>query len=934
MPAEDLFCKVFTVSPLATIISSIPDGRILHANNAFSRLSGLDQDTLSGMTLTSLSIWTCPSEIDHAIQTLISSGTRQERRLKLHKPSGDIIECLFTSQLVSLESDSYILSGCFDITEQNKAEEQVKRCENTLQAVEKRHMLSLARIGDDLSREITGRLETEQKLQENESFIRELLNAPTDTFIVINAEGIIHYINQVAARRYNKSPEEMIGMCIWDMISRDLSGHRKEYIQKVIDTGKAIRFEDEREGVWYDNVFYPIHGTSEGITYIAILARNISERIRAEQAVQESREWIDLALGGADLGLWDWDVKADIFTSSQRYAEILGYSPDEIPGKLREWQKLVHPDDRNNTLRALREHLAGKRPAFEVEFRARTRSGHWKNVLGKGKIMRWDVDGNPERMAGTLLDISEVKDTQEQLRNTTEQLTVLLDSLPIVAYTRRSLGDWGVLYVGKNIQDITGYTADQFSSSPTFWLDHLHPDERENIFKELSIVRDQETQWFEYRFKIADGSYKWLRNLRRIFKNPDGTISHIVGTWQDIDKEVKMRQESEQRLQQIIQADKLASLGEVVAGVAHEINNPNSFISYNIPLLEDTWNIFRKLVEKYLQGHQDWQHDGMSARELFQDMDDIIEAIRTGSDRINRVVNNLKDFTSMDNTNTVKQVEINEVIKKALSIVGAQVRKSVETIRINLAAGLPPIQGQFQKLEQVVTNLIVNALHAIPSRYNGVLSIRSCFVERLCSVIIEVEDNGCGIPSELLDRIFDPFFTTRRSEGGTGLGLSVSYTLVKEHSGRIGVLSRKGIGSRFSVIIPVKTDNPLYLRASILCIEDDRKLQKELQAYLPNVSFLSSDQAGRPEFTVRYIEDHPETDIVICNIPCADHANRTLIEHIANRFPLLAVVIYSCDIEAVKQAMDPTPACCYFIRKPLNILELQKTISSIGRQKL
>ena len=931
---ENLFSTAFSLNPVPATICSVPDARIVHVNEAFLQLSGLHRDTIAGTSLASLPLWVSSSPINRIISTLTGSDTTQKAHVQMHTASGEIIDCLLIAKTITLESVSYIFSSYIDITEHKKANTQLEKTCGELQLLVQQHTLDLATSNSNLCKEIDERIRIEQELQEKEATTRALLNTPTDTLIMIDAGGIIHEINEVAAKRYNKPIDELIGVCVWDMIPQEAAEPRKQYVNDVVRTGRAIRFEDDRDGVWYDNVFYPIFGPSREIKYIAILARDISERISAEKIIRESREWVDLTLRGADLGLWDWDVQSDIYTTSHRYAEMLGYVDHEIPEKIDAWKKLLHPDDVKTFTQVLAEHMAGTRPQFEMEFRLRSKSGQWKNIFSRGKVMRWDISGNPLRMAGTVLDITEIKHTEEELRRTTEQLSVLLESLPIVPYTRRGDGDWGIIYVGKNVQEITGYTADQFSQNPTFWRDHIHPDEKERIFRELSIIREQETQWFEYRFRVADGSYKWLRNLRRIFKNPDSTISHVVGTWQDIDYEVKLRQESEYRLQQIIQADKLASLGEVVAGVAHEINNPNSFITYNIPLLDDTWNIFRVLVDKYLQGHPHWQHDGLSADELIQDMDDIIEAIRTGSDRINKVVTNLKDFARMDDTDMTRPVQVNEVIEKALTIVGAQIRKSAERIEIDLAPDLPCIQGQFQKLEQVITNLIVNALHAIPSRHNGALIIRSRFVEIIAAVIIEVEDNGSGIPPDLLDRIFDPFFTTRRSKGGTGLGLSVSYTLIKEHAGIIGVLSRPGIGSRFSIIIPLNADNPLYLRTSILCIEDHKSFQKELLAYLPNATIITSEQAACPDLVLLYLEEHPETDIMICNIPSKDHATMTLIEHITARFPLLAYILYSDDTQAIQQTMNPMPGCCHFIQKPFSILDLQTIISSIDRQKL
>ncbi|MEE8429650.1 MAG: ATP-binding protein, partial [Candidatus Desulfatibia sp.] len=221
----------------------------------------------------------------------------------------------------------------------------------------------------------------------------------------------------------------------------------------------------------------------------------------------------------------------------------------------------------------------------------------------------------------------------------------------------------------------------------------------------------------------------------------------------------------------IVHQEKMAALGQLVAGVAHEINNPNSFITYNIPLLEETWQMFEPLVLEYASAHPKRRMSGLSIEELCGDMGALIQDIRVGSDRINKIVSNLKDFARLDESTRVKPVQVNEMIEKTMAIVGAEVRKSVSKLRMDLAPDLPKIQGHSQKLEQVLANLVTNAVHAVADLDNGRLSVTTRHIGRLGSVLIEVEDNGIGMERGMIERIFEPFFTTRRDAGGTGLGL-------------------------------------------------------------------------------------------------------------------------------------------------------------------
>jgi len=539
-----------------------------------------------------------------------------------------------------------------------------------------------------------------------------------------------------------------------------------------------------------------------------------------------------------------------------------------------------------------------------------------------------------EKNSQLYLEIQERKRAEEELRHTTEQLSVMLESLPIVPYACKAEDNFSITYVSNTIEEITGYTPEQFIQDPRFWVKHIHPGDRKQVLAKLSIPPERNNYRLEYRFRIADGSFIWFSDTRRHVRLPDGTVSRIVGTWQDTTEEQKLRQESEYRLQQLIQADKLASLGEVVAGVAHEINNPNSFITYNIPLLDETWEIFEPIVADYAAAHPAWRKDGLSIGELCEDMREIIQAVKTGSERINLVVANLKDFARIDESVHPKPVQVNEVVKKTLSIVGAQLRKSIAQIDVNLADKLPDILGHFQKLEQVVANLVVNATHAIPDREQARFAITTRYVERLKSVLIEVEDNGIGMATDVLDRIFDPFFTTRRKAGGTGLGLSVSYGLVREHKGIIGVHSRAGIGSRFTVFLPIDRQVQLELQPAILCVDDEEMVLSLLRDSFAELKDMSLKITNTPEGVMAYLMDHPEIDVVLSDIAMPGINGWELLKKIKGKFPLMPVILYTGHPDASDQKPADAPEPDYLVQKPFEIRKLLEIISSIDRQIL
>lgn len=466
-------------------------------------------------------------------------------------------------------------------------------------------------------------------------------------------------------------------------------------------------------------------------------------------------------------------------------------------------------------------------------------------------------------------------------------------------------------------------------------LNRIHPDDREpfRTYAEQAVHSGGGSD-IEYRIQCPDGTVRIVHEQSKILMDEEKKPIRMLGIFRDVTEEKKLKKESEYRLQQVIHADKLSSLGEVVAGVAHEINNPNSFISYNAPLLEETWQMLLPIIDDFSKSNPGWRSGNMGIEELRQDMIEIIQAIKTGSDRIKKVVLNLKDFARMDDGSEMKQVQVNQVVENTLTIVGARVRKAVRNLDVDLADNLPMIHGYFQKLEQVVANLVLNAVHATSDKEDGQITIRTRYVDALGCVIIEVEDNGRGMPKEVLGRVFDPFFTTRRDSGGTGLGLSVSYGLVQEHGGVIGVLSRPQVGSRFTVYLPEQKGAKPDLRPAILCVDDDPQVLRMLQTFFVSVKNMSLETLDSSENVIGYLARHPEVDIVLSDIWMPNLSGWDLYKQIKAEFPLIGVVLYSGDEKVLEKKPADVPDPEYLLKKPLEFSKLMTLIDNIGRQRL
>ncbi|MCX7982984.1 MAG: ATP-binding protein [Syntrophales bacterium] len=521
-----------------------------------------------------------------------------------------------------------------------------------------------------------------------------------------------------------------------------------------------------------------------------------------------------------------------------------------------------------------------------------------------------------------------------QLEQTTEQLTLILDSLPIVTYIRQASGDLHFHYLSNSVEEITGLSPHLFLENAHFWASRLHPEDRPLILRKIRKEQGAKVYKATYRFLAADESYRWFADYRRLIRLPNKKERHIVGIWQDVSEEVRLRKERDLRLQEMIQTQKLSALGEVVAGVAHEINNPISFISYNIPLMEDIWKMVEDVLSDLEAEPSVWTQRGYTRQDIFRNMREIIEAFKISSSRISRVISGLKEFARVEEVGKRDILSINDIIQAALIIVGPQLKKNIVALETHIPTDLPPIKGHLQRLEQVITNLVINAQQSIPIEKKGHIIIRARYISRIEAVAISVEDNGRGMTREIMENLFHPFFTTRRDTGGTGLGLSISYGIVKEHGGTIGVLSQPGVGSRFTVFLPIEPKKELRLFPALLCLDPDIKFVRELTNNLPHVLSPDFPAPLKEDDVISYLLDYPEIDIILSEIALPGISGWELLRAVKARFPLLNVILYSADSALLDPPHDVIGDARCLLKKPFSMERLLLVLTEIGRQRL
>ena len=258
---------------------------------------------------------------------------------------------------------------------------------------------------------------------------------------------------------------------------------------------------------------------------------------------------------------------------------------------------------------------------------------------------------------------------------------------------------------------------------------------------------------------------------------------------------------SERQRQELIQADKMITLGILVSGVAHEINNPNNFVMMNAPILQQAWADIQPLLEEYHEENGEFLIVGIPYSEMREHIPALFEGITEGARRMKQIVDHLRDYARQDSSAPTQPVDINGVLRMALRLLENQISKSTKHLRVSYGEGLPPVNGSGQRIEQVIINVLQNACQALPNPSGGI-SIRTGHDPREESVFVAIRDTGIGISPDDRERILDPFFTTKRHMGGTGLGLSICATIMNEHRGKLLVDSQVGHGTTVTLVFP------------------------------------------------------------------------------------------------------------------------------------
>jgi PAS domain S-box-containing protein len=522
--------------------------------------------------------------------------------------------------------------------------------------------------------------------------------------------------------------------------------------------------------------------------------RMIVLRKAAEHALRESEERFRLLSENAPDVIYRMSLPDGRYEYvSPASTTIMGYTPEEYADTPLLIRKAIHHDWLGYFDQQWEKLRQGQMPdTYEYQFvHGRTGETRW---LHQRNVLITDVAGNPTAIVGMVADFTESKQAEEALRESEIKYRILWESS----------GDGFAMLDGEKYIDcnekalqIFGCTKERLMGSTPFDFSPVtQPDGRDS--------RDAGTERLRETLKGASQIFEWL-HLR-----PDGTtidteirLSRVnLGDKEYVQVSLRDITERKHAEVQLYQAAKLASLGTLVSGVAHEINNPNNFIRLSAENLSEFWNDIKNLLDRENQRESVFFLKGIpyeSAKDMIERM---LKGLMEGSRRIENLIVNLKEYARRDDGDLNQAVNVNEVIKSAIPIINNLIRKSTDTFSPGYEKNLPSIRGNYHQIEQVIMNLLTNACQALTDRKQGVTITTKSELDSDW-VTVEVRDEGAGIPEEDLPRITDPFFTTKRDSGGTGLGLSVSYRIIENHGGTLTIQSVPGEGTTACIQLPV-----------------------------------------------------------------------------------------------------------------------------------
>ena len=718
--------------------------------------------------------------------------------------------------------------------------------------------LEVADTQTRLQKDLAERARVQRELENSEARLQQILNNSTAVVFVKDTEGRFLFVNREFARIFHRRPEEVIGETGSECFSADFAQAFRANDLMVLERNAPMEFEETApldDGVHtYISIKFPLYD-AKGVAYaVCGISTDITERKRSAEALRVSQASYREIFDASEDAIFVHDIETgEIVDVNLKACSTFGYSREEFrnidAGVLGSGER---PYTQRDALDLIRR--ASVDDPLSIEWHGRRKDGtlFWLDVF----VKRVTIAGR-DRVLALARDVTGRKKAEEALRASEEQYRAMFNASIDGLALCNAMGE--IVDTNPALWRIYGYGGKSGAMPPGGWTrQSFGPGLIKSIAAGESVCQEVATE-------RKDGSQLAVE-VHGVPMHYQGK-PHVLTITRDVTDKKRAASELARQRESSYQREKLVALGSLLAGVAHELNNPLSVVVARAVLLEE---------------------QGDSATQV------AAQKIRTAAERCARIV---RTFPAMARQQRPERgpVAINEVVAAALDITGYAISTSSIEVELDLAEDIPPILADADQLHQVLLNLIINAQqslqeHPAPRR----IRLETRLGPGADQIHIKVADNGPGIPAHLRARIFEPYFTTKPTGMGTGVGLAVSLGIVEAHGGALTVESPPQGGAVFVVTLPVapveaagmpaasapKTDRS---RRSILVVDDEAEIRDALSEILTAarhrvVTACSGREALERMATEAY-------DAILTDMRMPDLDGRALYEEIERRWP-------------------------------------------------
>ncbi|GBE05840.1 sporulation kinase E [bacterium BMS3Abin10] len=653
---------------------------------------------------------------------------------------------------------------------------------------------------DNLNREVTERIAKEEEITRQKQFIEKVINGLNDPFYVINRDHTVVLANEAAIKRGITKGTRCYKVTHGE--EKPCEGKHACPMREVLRTRRPVTLEH----VHYDNKGGPrimeVHGDpifdkNGDVVQMIEYSIDITERKQMEEKLKESEEKYRTQFNEALDGMVIADASTGVILDcNPAAAKLVGRERAELIGQ---HQKILHPPEENNGQYSLtfKEHLKGKE-GESLDAKVITKDGKLKDVSIKANLLEI---GGRKFLHGIFRDITERKKAEQKIKRSETSLAEAQQIAHIGNW------DWDIVHNelrwSDEIYRIFGLVPRQVRATYEAFLNSIHPDDRENVRQAVNnALYKKATYSIEHHVVQQDGTERVVQEQGKVIFDGNGKPVRMMGTVQDITERKRTDRELhdaykkiKEAQEQLIQAGKMAAMGQLAAGISHELNQPLTGVKG-----------FAQTVLMDLEENSPFKRD----------MEKIVEQ----ADRMDNIIRHIRFFARKSEFR-MKELNVNEPIEDSLTLLSEQLKIHNIRVKKSLTEGLPMILGDPNQLEQVFLNFVTNARDAIDGLKNpdgGEIIIKTFPSDDRQNVEIVFGDTGGGVPEKDQEHIFNPFFTTKSPNGGMGLGLSIVYRIIEDHKGTITVDNQPGKGVTFKITLPVyKEVAPLDSAPAVLC---------------------------------------------------------------------------------------------------------------------